>query len=139
MFPRRAQAADHIRRRSRCGDTDQHILPGRSVRRHIAPRTFHVVLGMLHGPPQSPVAPGDQADHTVERHAVGRGQFRSVGDGQPAARARTDIKHASAALHALDDAFDQTLHHRNRRTHGFMHACVFAVDTRQDVVHRHPL
>ena len=44
-----------------------------------------------------------------------------------------------AALHALDDAFDQTFHHRNRRPHGFMHARVFAVDTRQDVVHRHPL
>ena len=57
---------------------------------------------------------------------------------KPTQEALDDVRDAIRAG-ALDDAFVQTLHHRNRRTHGFMHACVIAVDTRQDVVHRHLL
>jgi len=64
-------------------------------------------FGVLHGPPQSAVASGDQPDHPVERHAVGRGQLRGVGDPQPAARPGADVKHPASALHALDDAFDE--------------------------------
>ena len=90
---------------------------------------------MFHGPAQGSVAPGDQPDHPVERNAVGRGQFRSVGDAQPAARPGADVEHPPAAPHAFDDAFDELFHDGDGYPHGFVYAGVFAVDARQDVVH----
>ena len=88
---------------------------------------------------QGAVAAGDQPDDRVERHPVGRRQLRGVGHGQTARRARTDVEHSSAALHPLDDPLDESFHRGNGRGHGIGHTAVFAVDARQQVVHRHPL
>jgi len=108
-------------------------------RLHVAPCPFGIVLGVFHGLAQGAVAAGDQPDDRVERYPVGRRQLRGVGHGQTARRARTDVEHSSAALHPLDDPLDESFHRGNGRGHGIGHTAVFAVDARQQVVHRHPL